>query len=99
LTILVIIDTEYVNEIDGGLITGSKLSPTLDKIFAVGNIVENPSFFDSSHNHMVQGLRGIQSSATRGILSLRLLCFPCSYNTSQSTPSPKFRYFLDKGQS
>jgi hypothetical protein len=51
--------------IDAGVCTGSKLSQTLDKIFAVGNIIDNSAPFDSSHHHMMQGSRRIQSGSTR----------------------------------
>jgi hypothetical protein len=43
--------------IHGSFRSGSQLSQTLHKIFAVGNIVDNPAFFDSSHNYMIQGPR------------------------------------------
>ena len=45
--------------------SGSQLSQTLHKIITIDNVVDNPAFFDSSHSYMMQGPRGIQSSATQ----------------------------------
>jgi hypothetical protein len=45
--------------------TGRKLSQPPNKIFAVSSIVGNPAPFDSSHHHMMQGSRRIQSGSTR----------------------------------
>jgi hypothetical protein len=49
----------------GSFRSGSQLSQTLHKIFTIGNGVDNPALFGSSHNYIMQGPRGIQSSTTR----------------------------------
>jgi hypothetical protein len=51
--------------IDAGFGINGQFSQTLDKVFAIGDIVDNPALFDSSHNDVMQGTRGIQAGATR----------------------------------
>jgi hypothetical protein len=58
-----------------------KLSRTINKILAVGNIIGNPALFDTSHNHMMQRAGSIQPSTTR---YLRLLTQPDQF----SLPNP-----------
>jgi hypothetical protein len=49
--------------IDGRFCSSSQLSQTLHKILTIANIVDDLVFFDSPHNYMMQGPRGIQASA------------------------------------
>jgi hypothetical protein len=51
--------------INGGFGIACKRTQPLDKIFALGNIVDDPALFNSSAYHMMQGAWGIQSGLTR----------------------------------
>jgi len=51
--------------INAALRIDSKPSQTIGKIFAVGDIVDNPPFFDPPHYHMMKSPAGIQSRTTR----------------------------------
>jgi len=51
--------------INAGLCSGRKLNQSLEEVFAVSYIVDNPALIDSTDHYVVQGPRSIQSGSSR----------------------------------